>query len=89
MRRDVVELWSPELGWSPRVIAYGSYGRPVLVFPSSEGRAEDYESNGMVDAVRPLIDAGRVKVFCVNMNEAVEFMVKRGLPRRPEGSQIR
>ncbi|TAL22989.1 MAG: esterase [Frankiales bacterium] len=66
MRRDVVELWSPELGWSPRVIAYGSYGRPVLVFPSSEGRAEDYESNGMVDAVRPLVDAGRVKLYCLD-----------------------
>ncbi len=66
MRRDVVELWSPELGWSPRVIAYGSYGRPVLVFPSSEGRAEDFESNGMVDAVRPLLDAGRVKLYCLD-----------------------
>lgn len=44
MRREVVELWSPELGWSPRVIAHGSYGRPVLVFPSSEGRAEDFET---------------------------------------------
>jgi esterase/lipase superfamily enzyme len=66
MRRDVVELWSPELGWSPRVIAYGSYGRPVLVFPSSEGRAEDYESNGMVEAVRPLIEAGRVKLYCLD-----------------------
>ena len=66
MRKDVVELWSPELEWSPRVIAYGSYGRPVVVFPSSEGRADDYESNGMVDAVRPLLDAGRVKLYCVD-----------------------
>ena len=66
MRREVVELWSPELGWSPRVIAYGSYGRPVLVFPSSEGRAEDFESNGMVDAVRHLVDAGRVKLYCLD-----------------------
>jgi esterase/lipase superfamily enzyme len=66
MRRDVVELWSPELGWSPRVIAYGSYGRPVLVFPSSEGRAEDFESNGMVQAVRPLIEQGRVKLYCLD-----------------------
>jgi esterase/lipase superfamily enzyme len=66
MRRDVVELWSPELRWSPRVLAYGSYGRPVLVFPSSEGRADDYESNGMVQALRPLIDAGRVKLYCLD-----------------------
>lgn len=66
MRRDVVELRSPELGWSPRVIAYGSYGRPVLVFPSSEGRAEDFEGNGMVDAVRHLVDEGRVKLYCLD-----------------------
>lgn len=59
-------LWSPELGWSPRVIVHGSYGRPVLVFPSSEGRAEDFESNGMVDAVRPLLEQGRVKLYCLD-----------------------
>lgn len=61
-----VELHSPELGWSPRVIVHGTYGRPLLVFPSSEGRAEDYESNGMVGAVKDLVDAGRVKIYCVD-----------------------
>jgi len=66
MRRDVVELASPELGWAPRVLVHGSYGRPVVVFPSSEGRAEDYESNGMVEAVRPLLEAGRVKLYCID-----------------------
>jgi esterase/lipase superfamily enzyme len=66
VRRDVVELWSPELGWSPRVVAHGSYGRPVLVFPTSEGRADDVERHGLVDAVRPLLEAGRVKLYCVD-----------------------
>ena len=66
MRRDEVALWSPELGWSPRVIAHGSYGRPLLVFPSSQGRAEDAETYGLVDAVRPLLEAGRVKLYCVD-----------------------
>jgi esterase/lipase superfamily enzyme len=66
VRRDVVELWSPELGWSPRVIAHGSYGRPLLIFPSSQGRAEDAETFGLLDAVRPLVEAGRVKLYCVD-----------------------
>jgi esterase/lipase superfamily enzyme len=66
VRREVVELWSPELGESPRVIAHGSYGRPLLVFPSSQGRAEDYETQGMVEAVRPLLEQGRVKLYCVD-----------------------
>ena len=62
----MVELWSPELGWSPRVVVHGAYGRPLLVFPSSQWRAEDAETFGLVDAVRPLLEAGRVKLYCVD-----------------------
>jgi esterase/lipase superfamily enzyme len=48
------------------VIKYGHYGRPFLVFPSEQGRAWDFESNGMIDVVRPLLDAGRLKLYCVD-----------------------
>ncbi len=48
------------------VIRYGHWGRPVVVFPSEQGRAWDYENNGMVDAVRDLVDDGRVKLYCVD-----------------------
>jgi esterase/lipase superfamily enzyme len=60
MRREQVELGSLTL------IAYGHFGRPVLVFPSEQGRAWDFESNGMVAAVADLVDAGRVKLYCVD-----------------------
>jgi esterase/lipase superfamily enzyme len=60
VRREHVDL-------GPAVmIAYGHYGRPVLVFPSEQGRAWDFENNGMVGAVADLIDAGRVKLYCVD-----------------------
>jgi esterase/lipase superfamily enzyme len=64
MRRDQVDLGPGSL------IAYGHYGRPVLVFPSEQGRAWDFENNGMVDAVADLIDAGRVKLYCVDSGDA-------------------
>jgi esterase/lipase superfamily enzyme len=48
------------------MISYGHYGRPVLVFPSEAGRAWDFENHGMVAAVEDLIDAGRVKLYCVD-----------------------
>ena len=35
------------------VVRYGSWGRPVLLFPSEGGSARDAEHNGMLDAVRP------------------------------------
>ena len=46
------------------VQAYGSYGRPLLAFPSENGEANDWEDRGMVDAVGDLIEGGRVKLYC-------------------------
>ena len=73
MRRDHVSLWSPELEASGDVIAYGHFGRPVVVFPSEGGRAWDYENNGMVDAVAPLLEAGRVKLYCIDSFDAASW----------------
>jgi esterase/lipase superfamily enzyme len=66
MERVQVELHAPGLDRTGTVIRYGHYGRPVVVFPSERGRAWDYENNGMVEAVRFLIDEGRVKLYCVD-----------------------
>lgn len=52
------------------VACYGHWGRPVLVFPSEAGRAWDFEDNGMVDAVADLVEAGRVKLYCVDSLDA-------------------
>jgi esterase/lipase superfamily enzyme len=38
----------------------------VLVFPSAERDRYEWEQHGMVDAVRDLIDAGRVTLYCVD-----------------------
>jgi esterase/lipase superfamily enzyme len=76
MRRDTVELHSPAIGAAGTVIAYGHWGRPVLVFPSEQGRAWDFENNGMVGAVAGLIDAGRVKLYCVDSNDAASWSNK-------------
>ena len=47
------------------VLAYGHWGRPVVAFPSENGEAWDWENCGMVEAVRPLLDDGRLKLYCV------------------------
>jgi esterase/lipase superfamily enzyme len=66
MDRYQVELDAPGFDRAGVVIRYGHWGRPVLVFPSERGRAWDYENNGMVGAVADLVDAGRVKLYCVD-----------------------
>ncbi len=52
------------------VLAYGHFGRPLLVFPSEQGAPHDYEANGMIESISGLIDAGRLKVYCVSSFDA-------------------
>jgi esterase/lipase superfamily enzyme len=52
------------------MVAYGHYGRPVLAFPSEQGRCWDYEDRGMVDSIAWLIEAGRAKLYCVDSFDA-------------------
>ena len=73
MRRDQVELPAPGLDRPGTVIRYGHWGRPVLVFPSEQGRAWDYEANGMLGAIAHLIEDGRVKVYCVDSYDQVSW----------------
>jgi esterase/lipase superfamily enzyme len=61
------------------VIAYGHWGRPVLAFPSQQGECWQYEERGMVDAIGGLLDAGRVKLYCVDSYDSWSWH-DHGLP---------
>ena len=67
-RESVVEVAGTKLH-----LARAGSGRPVLVFPSERGRAWDFENNGMIGAVQELIDAGRVKLYCVDSYDAASW----------------
>ena len=60
------ELYSHAIGAAGVVASYGHYGRPLLAFPSEGGRAYDWQDNGMIDAIGDLLEAGRVKLYCVS-----------------------
>ena len=67
-----LELGSPDR-FRGQVVVHGHWGRPVVVFPSESGRAHDFENNGMVEAVRSLLDAGRVKLYCVDSADSATW----------------
>jgi esterase/lipase superfamily enzyme len=48
------------------VLVFGHHGRPVLVFPAQESNRYEWEERGMLAAVAGLVDAGRVKLYCVD-----------------------
>ncbi len=68
-----LELTSPTSGFRGQVVVHGHWGRPVLVFPSEAGSAWDFQNNGMVESVRWLLDAGRVKLYCVDSADALTW----------------
>jgi esterase/lipase superfamily enzyme len=59
-----------------RLLAYGHWGRPLLVFPSEQGNAYDIESNGLVGAVGSLLDAGRLKLYSIDSYDAASWSAK-------------
>jgi esterase/lipase superfamily enzyme len=70
------------------VLVFGHWGRPVLVFPSQERTRYEWEEHGMVDAVADLIDAGRVKLYCVDSCDSAtwsdEWLPREERARRHE-----
>jgi esterase/lipase superfamily enzyme len=69
-----------------RVIVHGHWGRPVLVFASEQGSAYDAESNGLVGAVGWLLEAGRLKLYCVDSFDAASWSA-RHLPLEERARQ--
>jgi esterase/lipase superfamily enzyme len=72
---------SPRLGRGMGIRVYGHWGAPLLVFPTSGGDEWEYERMGMVDALAPHVDGGKVKLFCVNSVNNESWYDKGAHPR--------
>jgi hypothetical protein len=58
------EVWrSSFLAQEVAVARWGEDGQPVLLFPTAGGDAEEIERFRMVDALAPLVRAGRIQLF--------------------------
>lgn len=75
-------LESPALGRRSHVWCFGEVGRPVIVFPSNAGIAHEWRETGMVDALGPLLAAGRIKLYCPESNVSQSFSGEGPLSHR-------
>ena len=66
MQREITEWYSPSLNKTMEVAVYGHYGFALLLFPTAASGFLEYEENGLIESIRPFIDAGKVKVYCIN-----------------------
>jgi len=64
------QWYSETLGQKMTLRVYGHGGKPVLVFPCQEGRYFEYEDFGMVEALKPWLDAGKIRLITVDSVDA-------------------
>lgn len=81
MKREYHKWYSHELGREMELLVFGQDGLPAIVFPTSRGRFYEFEDQGMVDAVRDKIEAGRLQLFCVDSVDS-ESWYNRDVPPR-------
>ncbi|CAN5696471.1 alpha/beta hydrolase-fold protein [soil metagenome] len=76
------ERWfSDRVQTEVNLVRWGTVGRPVLIFPTAGGDAEEVERHGLVDACAPLIDSGRVKLYSIDSIAGQAMMTKPGTPQ--------
>jgi len=68
---------SAALGRDMEYKRYGYAGRPVVVFPTSQGRFYQFEDSGGVGALARFVDEGRIQLFTLDGIDSDSFFAKR------------
>jgi esterase/lipase superfamily enzyme len=71
---------SKPLGQEVRCARWGWFGTPVLLFPTAGGDAEECERFKMMVVLRPLIEAGKVKVYACDSVGGQALTKRRDFP---------
>ncbi len=80
MKREIHSWHSPSLNKHMDIAVYGHYGFALLMLPTAAADFLEYERFQMLDVLRPLIDAGKVKVFSVNSINSESWMHQHMAP---------
>jgi esterase/lipase superfamily enzyme len=64
--KELSRWWSSRLEREVMVARWGHWGQPVLLFPTAGGDAEEIERMLVIDALRGLLEAGRIKVYSLD-----------------------
>lgn len=81
--RILLKQKSHILARNMNVLVYGKRSAfPVLVIPSQDGTAFDYEHFGMVEALKPYLEKGYIQLFCIDSMDKISFSDIDGDPEK-------
>ncbi|GAB3733669.1 alpha/beta hydrolase-fold protein [Hymenobacter agri] len=81
MQEQHRRFYSHHLGQDIDMLVFGTWGYPVLIFPTSGGREYEARDFQLIEAARPLVEAGRVKLFCIDSIDKHSWYAKHLEPR--------
>lgn len=77
----ILDGWhSPSLNKHMEIVRYGHYGFALLLLPTAAADYLEYERFHMIDAIAPIIDSGKCKVFSVNSINNESWLNKKMHP---------
>lgn len=66
MTKEMAKWYSPALGCEMPIVSYGHYGFALLLVPTAAADYMEYERFQLIDALKPYIETGKVKVYSIN-----------------------
>lgn len=78
MKIEYHKTWSNNLNREIEYKTYGESGRGVLVFPSQDQRFYEWEDNGMIEVLAPMIEAGEFRLICCDSIDAETWSLTDG-----------
>lgn len=76
--KQVARWYSERVRREVTMVRWGHFGQPLLLFPTAGGDAEEVERMHLVGALRPLVDAGLIKVFSCDSVAGKTLLTREG-----------
>ena len=77
MVREIHQWYSPGLNKEMPMAVYGHYGFALLMVPTAAADYLEYERFELINALKPFLDAGKLKIFSVNSINTESWMNKQ------------
>ena len=79
---------SPSLGRKMEISVFGTSGTPVIIFPSEEGGREEWNEEGIMEALSEQITEGYNQFYCLNSVAEETLLNKEADPKHRISRQM-
>src|SRR5207244_12024040 len=80
MERRTTSWFSPHLQVEMPLVAYGQAGQTLLMLPTAAADCLEYERFYLVDAIKPFIEAGRIRAYSIKSVNRCSLLNDQILP---------